>query len=614
MAKILNGGALISYGPTLPTVGQASDGALFYKTDSAIGGSSGLYLFGFIKDSNPGQFGSQVQQGWTSAVSPDLYLSTGGGVLTGPLTVPDVLRVTKNTGVQRILIGNQNGGALPVVLEGLNGNLNIGQGTNWSTGGTLTPGLGISVQSLDAGLTWLGQQVWHAGNDGAGSTLDADLLDGQQGAFYQNASNMATGTLAVTRGGTGSTSTIAGGVAYGASTSQIGTTAAGVALQVLLSGGAAAPTWASQSALSVGFATNASTANNANNATNAINATNASNVPWTGVSGRPTLFYDFGDAGTASPAPTTFPAYSISGFDSYFTSDIGQYQVGLTLMGQSAPAGARGLQIAANWNLEETAARGLRFRVNDDSGTVGSWGAWGTLWDNQNLTEVGQLGNAVGYVSATVANANYVRRDGSTMSGNLVINGITFTHATSAISTAGAIYATGQITSGGGAIVSNTGNVQGVNTVATNAAYGQYLIAQSGANSGNWNADNGALRVAGGASMTGNIYAGGAITAQGNVTAFSDRRAKKDITPIEDAIAKVMKLTGVNFTRIHDGIRGTGLIAQDVIAVAPEAVETHEEGYLSVAYGNLVGLLVEAVKAQQAQIDELKAGMCKCGA
>lgn len=44
-----------------------------------------------------------------------------------------------------------------------------------------------------------GSTVWHAGNDGAGSALDADLLDGQQGTFYTNASNMASGNLPVAR-------------------------------------------------------------------------------------------------------------------------------------------------------------------------------------------------------------------------------------------------------------------------------------------------------------------------------------------------------------------------------------------------------------------------------
>jgi hypothetical protein len=49
-----------------------------------------------------------------------------------------------------------------------------------------------------------------------------------------------------------------------------------------------------------------------------------------------------------------------------------------------------------------------------------------------------------------------------------------------------------------------------------------------------------------------------------------------------------------------------GVIAQEIKKVAPEAVSTDSEGYLSVAYGNLVGLLIEGIKEQQDQIDNLK--------
>ena len=95
-------------------------------------------------------------------------------------------------------------------------------------------------------------------------------------------------------------------------------------------------------------------------------------------------------------------------------------------------------------------------------------------------------------------------------------------------------------------------------------------------------------------------------TAAGNIAAYSDSRLKKDLEVIPNALDKVQQLTGYTFTRIDSGVRQTGLIAQDVQAVLPEAVDTSGE-HLSLAYGNLVGLLVEAIKEQQKQIDELKA-------
>jgi hypothetical protein len=96
----------------------------------------------------------------------------------------------------------------------------------------------------------------------------------------------------------------------------------------------------------------------------------------------------------------------------------------------------------------------------------------------------------------------------------------------------------------------------------------------------------------------------------GNVTAYSDIRLKTDIEVIPDALAKVMKLRGVTYTRIDSGERQTGVIAQEIKAVLPEAVMVgaDEDATLSVAYGNLVGLLIEAIKELKAEVDVLKQG------
>ena len=103
----------------------------------------------------------------------------------------------------------------------------------------------------------------------------------------------------------------------------------------------------------------------------------------------------------------------------------------------------------------------------------------------------------------------------------------------------------------------------------------------------------------------------GNFVAQGNVTAYSDRRLKKDITPITDALSKVEQLTGYTYERTDTGERQTGLIAQDVQAVLPEAVHTDPDGTLSLAYGNMVGLLVEAIKELKAEVADLKMQLSK---
>jgi hypothetical protein len=103
--------------------------------------------------------------------------------------------------------------------------------------------------------------------------------------------------------------------------------------------------------------------------------------------------------------------------------------------------------------------------------------------------------------------------------------------------------------------------------------------------------------------LTLDMSAAGAATFNNDVTAFSDERLKSDIDTIDNALDKVMNMRGVTFDR--DGRRGTGVIAQEMQKVMPEVV--HDEGeYMSVAYGNLVGVLIEAVKELKAEIEELK--------
>jgi hypothetical protein len=93
------------------------------------------------------------------------------------------------------------------------------------------------------------------------------------------------------------------------------------------------------------------------------------------------------------------------------------------------------------------------------------------------------------------------------------------------------------------------------------------------------------------------------VTAGGDVTAFSDMRIKHDIKTIEGALAKVSDMRGVYFKR-NDGEAGTGVIAQEIENILPEVVKDGE--YKSVAYGNMVGILIEAIKELKAEVEKLK--------
>ena len=89
----------------------------------------------------------------------------------------------------------------------------------------------------------------------------------------------------------------------------------------------------------------------------------------------------------------------------------------------------------------------------------------------------------------------------------------------------------------------------------------------------------------------------------GNITAYSDKRLKSNIKIIPNALDKVHKLNGYTFDRTDINLRQTGVIAQELLEVLPEVVSGSEEDYYAVAYGNMAGLFIEAIKEQQGIID-----------
>ena len=155
----------------------------------------------------------------------------------------------------------------------------------------------------------------------------------------------------------------------------------------------------------------------------------------------------------------------------------------------------------------------------------------------------------------------------------------------------------------------NTANLQ-VYTTGANSAFMSFH--RSGAYAVNFGLDSDNVLRIGGWSASANRWVldmSGNMTVAGDVTAFSDIRLKENIEIIPNAIEKVKQIRGITFTRNdHDDkdTRHTGVIAQEVEKVLPEVVSEDNEGVKNVAYGNMVGLLIEAMKEQQEQIEELK--------
>jgi len=169
---------------------------------------------------------------------------------------------------------------------------------------------------------------------------------------------------------------------------------------------------------------------------------------------------------------------------------------------------------------------------------------------------------------------------------------------------------------GGGSITISTGSASGSgfnNVGPLNLSTGDGQI------NGNINIHTGNITDGGNINLTPSISGGlvivnGSGTYSGTWTQASDERFKKNIKPLRNVLQKIEQLEGVSYKyRKHkfpdknfaDG-KQIGLIAQNVEKVFPELVKTDKDGYKSVAYQNMVAVLIEAVKEQQSSIQELK--------
>lgn len=130
---------------------------------------------------------------------------------------------------------------------------------------------------------------------------------------------------------------------------------------------------------------------------------------------------------------------------------------------------------------------------------------------------------------------------------------------------------------------------------------------------------NGDIKIDGEINTTSNINCDGNIISIGSISTkehieakkgvrnISDSRVKYDLKKIENAVDKLKELSGYTFRRKDlNGIKDTGLLAQDVRSVLPEVVNENNEGILSIEYSKMMGLIVEAIKELNAKIDLIK--------
>lgn len=97
----------------------------------------------------------------------------------------------------------------------------------------------------------------------------------------------------------------------------------------------------------------------------------------------------------------------------------------------------------------------------------------------------------------------------------------------------------------------------------------------------------------------------GSIFATDSIVSLSDQSVKTNVTTIRDALNLVNSLRGVRYNRIDTGQQQIGMIAQEVNDVVPEVVSVSPTG-MAVSYGNLVGVLIEALKELQIRVEVLE--------
>lgn len=164
------------------------------------------------------------------------------------------------------------------------------------------------------------------------------------------------------------------------------------------------------------------------------------------------------------------------------------------------------------------------------------------------------------------------------------------------------VYATNSI----GAFLSTGGIITGNVSLLNGSAQMQLSLGSSGAYIYGNSTNYGIYSTLG--TMVFNIT-NGDMTVSGNLTAYSDVRIKDEIATVKDALEKVKNMRGVSYRRMDNGDKNIGVIAQEVREIVPEIVKEvgdESDPTLTVAYGNLAALFIEAIKELDARITAIE--------
>ena len=253
--------------------------------------------------------------------------------------------------------------------------------------------------------------------------------------------------------------------------------------------------------------------------------------------------------------------------------------------------------------LFKTGSQSERMRI-DTSGNVGIGTATPSTYGKLAVSGNLYAGNTTGDADGTIT-------IGSNAAGSVAITR-TGTGATSSSMTFSTTFSTLQermrIDASGNLLVGTTSSLGSNTSSIQNAGAGQLTLRNSTTASGRYwsvGSDSGSSFIVYNNGSTGAYIAYGGTS----WTASSDERLKTDLVPIENAASKVSTLRAVTgrFKTDEVGTSRAFLIAQDVQAVLPEAVDATNPDKLGVQYTDVIPLLVAAIKELKAEFDAYKA-------
>ncbi len=242
---------------------------------------------------------------------------------------------------------------------------------------------------------------------------------------------------------------------------------------------------------------------------------------------------------------------------------------------------------------------GTRMMWYPDKAAFRTGNVSGTAW---NQDSIGNYSVAMGNNSKAIGSSSYAFGSGATAS------------ETSSIAMGASSKALGRwaIALGNGTIASGEhstaigfyANASGIYSTAIgrNAnATGNYAFAINLTSSAGPNVGANTFRISGATEIGGNVA----------WTNHSDKRLKKNIEllSLENNLSKIMQLNGVRYEwKEYNNNLNLGFIAQDVVDIVPEAVRYDEENDIySMEYTAIIPILVEGMKEQQEEIEQLKA-------